>query len=145
MAAISVMAVSCKKDNFNYGGGNWNGILSFDGLSIEVSEDVNKVITRAETAGDDYVLFLYDNADRLVWQKTYREVLGSANISLPAGDYRIDARSTSAEVPQAKFTAPVYGASKSFTIKAGVTTTLGSITTTISLSLSLVTVSPGWN
>ena len=128
MAAISVMAVSCKKDNFNYGGGNWNGILSFDGLSIEVSEDVNKVITRAETAGDDYVLFLYDNADRLVWQKTYREVLGSANISLPAGDYRIDARSTSAEVPQAKFTAPVYGASKSFTIKAGVTTTLGSIT-----------------
>lgn len=141
MAAISVMAVSCKKDNFNYGGGNWNGILSFDGLSIEVSEDVNKVITRAETAGDDYVLFLYDNADRLVWQKTYREVLGSANISLPAGDYRIDARSTSAEVPQAKFTAPVYGASKSFTIKAGVTTTLGSIT----CKLLQAVVSVGYN
>ena len=132
MAAMMVlMAVSCKKDNFNYGGGDKNGVLSFDGLSLEVSDELHKVSTRAEAAGDDYVLFLYDNAGMLVWQKTYREVLSSGSVSLPAGNYSLEARSTSAEVPQAKFTAPVYGATKSFSIKAGVTTTLGSITCTL--------------
>ena len=128
LAAVMVLAASCKKDNFNYHGGDKNGTLSFDGLSIEVSEDVNKISTRAEGAGDEYAIFLYDNADRLVWQKTYQEVRGSAGISLPAGNYRIEARSTSQEVPQAKFMSPVYGASQSFAIKAGVTTTLGTIT-----------------
>ena len=131
MAVIMVLTASCKKDIFNYGSGDKNGRLSFDGLSLVVSDEVNKVDTRAEAASDDYVLFLYDNADMLVWQKTYQEVRKSAEISLPAGNYRLDARSTSAEVPQAKFTAPVYGASRSFSIKAGVTTTLGTVTCTL--------------
>ena len=131
MTAVMVLAVSCKKDNFNYGGGDKTGTLSFDGLSIEVSEDVNKVSTRAGAASDNYVLFLYDNAGKLVWQKTYQEVRGSAGISLPAGNYSIEARSTSSDVPKAMFTSPVYGASKSFAIKAGVTTTLGTITCTL--------------
>lgn len=131
LAAAMVLAASCKKDDFNYGRGDKTGYLSFDGLSLEVSDEINKVSTRADAASDDYVLFLYDNAGMLVWQKTYQEVRGSANISLPAGNYRLDARSTSSDVPKAKFTSPVYGASKSFAIKAGVTTTLGSITCTL--------------
>ena len=128
IAAIMVLAVSCKKDNFNYGGKDKTGTLSFDGLSIEVSDEINKVTTKAEAAGDDYSLFLYDNAGMLVWQKTWQEVRSAGDVSLPAGNYSIEARSTSAEVPQSKFTSPVYGATKSFAIKAGVTTTLGSIT-----------------
>lgn len=131
MTAIMVLAVSCKKDNFNYGGGEKTGLLSFDGLSIEVSDEVHKVTTRAEAAGDDYTLFLYDNAGKLVWQKTYQEVRGSGSVSLPEGNYSLEARSTSSDVPKAKFNAPVYGATKDFAIKAGVTTTLGSITCTL--------------
>ena len=140
-AVIMVLTASCKKDNFNYHNGDKTGTLSFEGLSLEVSDEVHKVSTRAEAASDDYVLFLYDNTGLLVWQKTYQEVRGSASISLPAGNYSLEARSTSAEVPQAKFTAPVYGATRNFAIKAGVTTTLGSITCT--LLQALVTV--GYN
>ena len=128
LAAVIVLAVSCKKDNFNYGGGDKTGILSFDGLSIEVSDELNKVTSRAETADGDYTLFLYDNSGSLVWQKTYQAVLADGEISLPAGNYSLEARSSSSDVPMAKFTAPVYGAVKDFVIKAGVTTTLGSIT-----------------
>ena len=141
IVAIMVLAVSCKKDNFNYGGGDKTGVLSFDGLSLVVSDELNKVSTRADAASDDYVLFLYDNAGKLVWQKTWQEVRSSGSVSLPAGNYSLEARSTSTEVPQAKFTSPVYGATKSFAIKAGVTTTLGSITCT--LLQSVVTV--GYN
>lgn len=128
LAAVMVLAVSCKKDNFNYGKGDKTGTLSFESLSIEVSDEVHKVTTKAEAAGDDYTLFLYDNAGKLVWQKTYQEVRGGGDVSLPEGDYSLEARSTSADVPNAKFNAPVYGATKDFAIKAGVTTTLGSIT-----------------
>ena len=127
MAALFVLAVSCKKDNFNYGNGDKTGVLSFDGLSIEVSDELNKV-TRSETAGGDYTLFLYDNAGSMVWQKTYQEVLAGGDISLPAGNYSLEARSSGSDVPKAKFTSPVYGAVKDFAIKAGVTTTLGQIT-----------------
>lgn len=130
-AAIMVLAVSCNKDNFNYGGKDKSGVLSFEGLSLEVSDELHKVSTRSEAASDDYVLFLYDNAGKLVWQKTYQEVRSAESVSLPAGDYSLEARSTSSDVPMAKFTAPVYGATKSFSIKAGVTTTLGSITCTL--------------
>ena len=130
-AMMALTAVSCKKDNFNYNGFDKNGTLSFDGLSVEVSEDVNKVTRAAEAASGDYTIFLYDNAGGLLWKKTYQEVLDGGNVTLPAGEYSLEARSTSADVPQAKFTAPVYGATKSFTIKAGETTTLGSITCTL--------------
>ena len=128
MTAVIVLAVSCKKDNFNYRNGDKTGALSFDGLSIEVSDELNKVTSRSETAGGDYTLFLYDNSGSLVWQKTYQEALSGGDVSLPAGNYTLEARSSSSDVPKAKFTAPVYGASKDFAIKAGVTTTLGSIT-----------------
>ena len=141
LAAVMVLAVSCKKDNFNYGKGDRTGTLSFDGLSIEVSDEVHKVTTKAEAAGDDYTLFLYDNAGKLVWQKTYQEVRGGGDVSLPVGDYSLEARSTSADVPNAKFNAPVYGATKDFAIKAGVTTTLGSIT----CKLLQAVVSVGYN
>lgn len=131
MAVVLLSTVSCKKDNFNYHQGDKYGVLSFDGLSLMVSEDVNMVTRSSVAAGGDYVLFLYDNAGSLVWEKSYKDVLAGGDISLPAGNYTLEARSTADDVPQAKFEAPVYGASKSFAIKAGVTTTLGSITCTL--------------
>ncbi len=131
LAAIVLLAGSCKKDDFNYPGSGKTGILSLGGLTLSVSDELHQVSTRAEAASGDYVVFLYDNAEKLVWQKTYQEVLSGGDITLPAGDYTLTARSTSSEVPQAKFNTPVYGASQNFTIKAGVTTTLGSLTCTL--------------
>ncbi len=129
--AAATMAVSCKEDNFTYKVDGNNGTLSFDGLSIGVSEDVNKLTTRAQEAGGDYTVILRDAADKMVWQKTYSEIVSLGSVTLPAGSYSLEARSTSEDVPEAKFEAPVYGATKSFTIKAGVTTTLGSLTCTL--------------
>ncbi len=129
--AAATMAVSCKDDNFTYKVDGNNGTLSFDGLTIGVSEDVNKLTTRAQAAGGDYTVILRDAAEKLVWQKTYSEIISLGSVTLPAGSYTLEARSTGDEVPEAKFEDPVYGASKSFSIKAGVTTTLGSLTCTL--------------
>ena len=125
--------MSCKKDNFNYGRGDKDntGVLSLTGLSLEVSEDVNKVATKADAAGDEYVVALYDNSDKLLWQKTYGEIRGEGDITLPAGTYRLEAKSTSAAVPQARFSFPVYGVTKEVVIKAGEKTTLTTLTCTL--------------
>lgn len=120
-----ILFASCDKDQFKYG--ESRGTLSFASTDIVVSEEVNQA-TKAEAAGEDYSLFLYDSGDRQVWKKTWGEVKSGGELSLLAGDYRLAVRSTSAEVPDAKFGAPVYGASKSFSIKAGETTSIGTIT-----------------
>lgn len=125
-------SVSCRKDTFRYEGGNeTSGILSFAGLSLDVSEDVNKISTRADAAGDEYAVFLYDDSGKLLWQKTYGEVRNGGEVSLPAGTYRLEARSISAAVPQAKFNSPVYGASEEVVIKAGEKTVLEPMTCTL--------------
>lgn len=132
VAAVMVLTVSCRKDTFKYEGGKEDsGTLSFAGLSLEVSEDVNKVATKADAAGDEYTVFLYDDSDKLLWQKTYGEVRNGGDISLPAGTYRVEARSISADVPPAKFISPVYGASEEVVIKAGEKTVLEPMTCTL--------------
>lgn len=131
MPLLLLLAVACKKDVFEYGN-DGNGVLSLDGFGIEVSEDVNPVTKAAEAAGDEYMLSLYNAGGDLLWQKTYGEVKKlTSGISLPAGNYRIEAASSSAAVPDAKFNAPVYGAGKDFTIEVGKTTALGSLTCTL--------------
>ncbi len=127
VCAVFLSVVSCDKDNFVYHRESDSGVLSFEGFSLMVSEDVNKK-TRASSAVGDYVLFLYDNTGALVWQKSYQDALSAGDVTLPAGVYTLEARSTAADVPLAAFGLPVYGASKDFTIKAGATTALGSIT-----------------
>ena len=128
LAAIVLLAGACKSDDFNYNGSGKTGTLSLGGLELAVSEELHQVSTRASSASGDYAVFLYDNAGGLVWQKTYSEVLSGGNITLPAGKYTLTARSTSSAVPESAFTSPVYGVSQDFTIKAGVTTTLGTLT-----------------
>lgn len=131
-AALALM-VSCSQDNFEYNGaGSGYGKLSFAGFSLGLSEDLNQITRAAEAADDNYMLFLYDSGSALVWSKNYGDVKAMQDgISLPAGSYTLEVRSTSSAVPAAKFSAPVYGASTSFNIEAAQTTNLGSLTCTL--------------
>ena len=138
---IAVLALSsCKQDAFDYGS---VGTLSFAGCELSVSEDLNRVTKAAEAADDSYMLYLYDTSTgSLVWEKNYGTVKAMTDgVSLPAGEYRLDVRSTAAEVPAAKFNAPVYGTSESFTISVGQTTNVGTLTCTLLQSA----VSVGYN
>ena len=140
-SCIAVLALSsCKQDKFDYGS---VGTLSFANCELSVSEDLNRVTKAAEAADDSYMLYLYDTSNgSLVWEKNYGTVKAMTDgVSLPAGEYRLDVRSTAAEVPAAKFNSPVYGTSESFTISVGQTTDVGTLTCTLPQSA----VSVGYN
>ncbi len=128
---LALAAGSCKKDNFEYPYGGKTGTLSLGGLSLSVSEEMNQVSTKASAAAGNYTVLLYDNAETLLWKKSYSEVLSGGDITLNAGNYTLVARSTSDEAPQSAFDVPVYGVTQSFTIKAGETTSLGTLTCTL--------------
>ena len=138
MLGAAVVLSSCSKDIFNYGSAK-TGTLSFASMQLVVSEDVNPA-TKAEAAGDEYVISIYGSDGQLVGQtKTWSEVRNTGTMQLPAGDYTMQVRSSSSNVPEAKFNSPMYGASRSFSITAGETTNIGSITCT--LLQAIVTVS----
>ncbi len=137
LISAAALLASCSKDAFNYGNKK-TGTLSFSEMALEVSEEVNSV-TKAEAAGDEYVISVYDAASALVSQKTWGEVRTTQSMQLPAGDYTLTVRSSSSSVPEAKFNSPIYGASSTFSIVAGQTTSVGSITCT--LLQAVVTVS----
>lgn len=137
LIGAAALLASCSKDAFNYGNKK-TGTLSFSEMALEVSEEVNSV-TKAEAAGDEYVISVYDAASTLVSQKTWDEVRTTQSMQLPAGDYTLTVRSSSSSVPEAKFNSPIYGASSTFSIVAGQTTSVGSITCT--LLQAVVTVS----
>lgn len=137
LIGAAALLASCSKDAFNYGNKK-TGTLSFSEMALEVSEEVNSV-TKAEAAGDEYVISVYDAASTLVSQKTWGEVRTTQSMQLPAGDYTLTVRSSSSSVPEAKFNSPIYGSSSTFSIVAGQTTSVGSITCT--LLQAVVTVS----
>ncbi len=132
-ALATLSLVSCVDDKFDYGNSSsLKGTLSLDGMSIDYSEEMTSP-TKAEAADGNYMLYVYNSSEELVWSGTYGSVKQDAKggISLLAGAYRLDVRSSSSDVPDAKFSAPVYGVSESFTIEAGKTTTLGTLTCTL--------------
>ncbi len=130
MLGAAIVLSSCSKDIFNYGSAK-TGTLSFATMQLVVSEDVNPA-TKAEAAGDEYVISIYGSDGQLVGQKkTWSEIRETGTMQLPAGDYTMQVRSSSSNIPEAKFNSPMYGASSSFSIKAGETTSLGSITCTL--------------
>ena len=130
MLGAAVVLSSCSKDIFNYGSAK-TGTLSFASMQLVVSEDVNPA-TKAEAAGDEYVISIYGSDGQLVGQtKTWSEVRNTGTMQLPAGDYTMKVRSSSSNVPEAKFNSPMYGASSRFSITAGETTKIGSITCTL--------------
>lgn len=132
-ACAATILSSCSQDEFHYGqNGDSTGTLSFEQFSLDFDGEMTTPSKATEAADDNYMLYLYDSSDALVWEKSYGTVKASPEgISLAAGEYRLEVRSTSAAVPVAKFSAPVYGASKSLSIKVGETTAVGQITCTL--------------
>lgn len=128
MMAIALVACgSCKKEKFNYGGtGTAMGTLSFSGLAIEVSDETLPVAAAPTRASADmYAVYIDDAEGVRHLSTTYGEL--QENIELPAGTYTLTVQS-SKEIPTAEFESPVYGTTKEFTIEAGKTTELGTLT-----------------
>lgn len=102
-----------------------DGILSFAGL--EIGCDVELISKAPVQAPGNYSIFIYNDKGEQVFKSTYSEVQKKDGISLLAGNYTLEARSTEEAIPASIFEAPVYGIEKEFSIEAGKTTTLGSI------------------
>ena len=131
IALAAICLVSCVDDKFEYNKGEeLKGTLSLSSLDIEYSEEM--ITTKADPADNSYMIYIYDSADAKVWEGSYGSVKGNGDkIALLAGEYVMNVRSSASEVPDAKFSTPVYGASLPFTITAGETTTLGTVTCTL--------------
>ena len=125
-AAVALFsAASCQKspvETKDY------GYLSFGEFSLDLDETVE---TRAAANGN-YVIVVSDSEGREVINTTYGNLQTDGNymITLPAGDYTLEARSTK-DIPVAEFEQPVYGTSKEFSITAGETTYVGDLVCTL--------------
>ncbi len=131
MTAIALVALgSCKKETFNYGGkgSDTTGTLSFDGLAIEVSDETHQVKASTRATTDLYAIYIDSEDGVRFLSTTYAEL--ADNIQLPAGKYTLTAQSAT-EIPDAEFENPIYGTTKEFTIEAGKTTSIGTLTCTL--------------
>ena len=126
VSALLVLASSCQKTAVNNIKGN--GYLSFSEFSLGLDEEV---ITKAEEADGSAYVFIYDQDENEVLRRSYSEIKSGNKISLPAGNYRLVARTTEAEVPTAAFKKPVYGVTHDFQIAAGLETKIGELTCTL--------------
>lgn len=124
-AAALFSAASCQKSPVE---AKDYGYLSFGEFSLGLDEAVE---TRAAANGN-YVVIVTDSEGKEVVNTTYGalETAGDYQITLPAGDYTLEARSTK-DIPVAEFEQPVYGASKEFSITAGETTYVGDLVCTL--------------
>lgn len=124
-AAALFSAASCQKSPVEAKG---YGYLSFGEFSLGLDETVE---TRAAAKGN-YIVIVTDSDGKEVINTTYGDLQseGDRQITLPAGDYTLEARSTK-DVPVAEFEQPVYGTSKDFSITAGETTYVGDLVCTL--------------
>jgi hypothetical protein len=125
-AAVALFsAASCQKSPVE---AKDYGYLSFGEFSLDLDETVE---TRAAANGN-YVIIVSDSEGREVVNTTYGNLQTDGNymITLPAGDYSLEARSTK-KVPTAEFEQPVYGTSADFSITAGETTVIGELVCTL--------------
>ena len=125
--AATLLSASCQKV---YTPRNGDGTLSLGEMSLSYDDEL---ITKATSAASGtYAIFVYDANGDVAASTTYAAVKSNDNkISLPAGDYTLVARSTDEDVPTAEFEQPVYGVSQDFSIAAGETTSIGSLTCTL--------------
>lgn len=127
--AASLILASCTKDKSFEKNRETEGTLSFAAFSLDEDQTV---VTKAAPAYGTYAILIYDADENLKLKTTYSEVKDSDNkVSLPAGKYTLVARSTADDLHAAAFEQPVYGTSEAFTIEAGKTTSLGSLTCTL--------------
>ncbi len=127
MLGAAAVITSCNKQNIEE---VRMGELSFADFALEYSDEV---VTKATSAASgNYTIIVNNSDDVQVLKTTYTAVKADDNkISLPAGEYTLIARSTEDDVPTAEFEQPVYGVSKEFSIEAGQTTVVGSLTCTL--------------
>ena len=127
LSAVMILSVSCQKTPVNKVTGN--GFLSFSEFSLGLDEEV---ITKASAAGSNYTIIVRDVDGNGIIKKSYGDVKDNGNmISVPAGEYTLIARSVEEEMEIAAFEQPVYGASKNFSIEAGMPTSIGELTCTL--------------
>ncbi len=127
LAAAALTQASCDKVSIKKTE-NASGTLSFSEFIIDETVETKA----SSSAGGNYSIFIYDADNALKLSTYYNDIMSKGNkISLPAGDYTLVTRSSVEEVPYAVKEQPVYGASKSFTIAAGETTTVGALTCTL--------------
>lgn len=125
----AVLLAACSKDsNFSREKDSKQGTLSFASFSLDEDQEV---VTKASAAGGSYVIKIYDADGKEAVSTTYQAVKNDGKITLPAGKYTLEARSTGDAIEPAAFEQPVYGTSADFTIVAGQTTSLGALTCTL--------------
>lgn len=124
VAALSIFS-SCRKISTTVA---IEGVLSFSSFALDFDAS-----TKADTpAPGNYTIIIRDSDGSVVKTTTYTSVKSDdGTVSLPAGNYTLEARSSEDEVPAAAFEQPVYGISKDFSITAGQTTQIGVLTCTL--------------
>lgn len=126
-SAAMMLFASCQKSPVQNIKGD--GFLSFGEFSLDVDETV---VTKAETAGDNYSIKIFDADGNIQKSLTYEQVMAAGDmISLPAGSYTLTASSLAGDVPFAAWENPIYGTSKQFDIVAGEVTEIGNLTCTL--------------
>lgn len=126
-SAALMLFASCQKSPVQNVKGN--GFLTFGEFALEVDE---ALVTKADAAGDNYSIKIYDADENVVASKTYGEVKDNNDmISLPAGNYTLVASSLAGDVPTSSWENPIYGTSKSFSIQAGEVTEIGNLVCTL--------------
>ena len=128
MTAIALIACgSCKKEKFNYGGTETAmGTLSFTGFTLEVTDETQpEAAASTRASADMYAIYVDDAEGVRHLSTTYGELQGA--VQLPAGSYTLTVQSEK-DIPDAEFENPIYGTTKDFTIEAGKTTELGTLT-----------------
>ena len=126
-SAAMMLFASCQKSPVQNIKGD--GFLSFGEFSLDVDETV---VTKAETAGDNYSIKIFDADGNVQKSMTYEQVMAAGDmISLPAGSYTLTASSLAGDVPFAAWENPIYGTSKQFDIVAGEVTEIGNLTCTL--------------
>ena len=123
-SAALMLFASCQKSPVQNVKGD--GILSFGNFSLEVDETV---VTKADPAGDNYSIKIYDADGNIQKSLTYEQVMANGDmVTLPAGTYTLVASSLAGDVPYAAWENPIYGTSKQFDILAGEVTEIGNLT-----------------
>lgn len=125
-AAAVLSLASCKKVMVS--SNDMTGTLSFAEFAISYDDAVE---TKADVAASgNYTISIYDaETGDLAVSTTYSAVKQKDNkLSLPAGNYRLEASSSESAIPVAAFEQPVYGATREFSITAGQTTSIGRLT-----------------
>ena len=125
ISVVMILAASCQKTTLANKGGE--GYLSFDGMVIDVDEDV---LTKASPAPNYYTITVLDEGENPCLTKTYGDIKAGDVITLPAGNYTLVASSED-EIPEADWERPVYRATHDFTITPGETVTVGELVCTL--------------